>query len=124
MKKTIAQGIEINMCTWGHLKNGIVCSVCLAGSVMLQTEKIEFSSLQIEHAMPENNNKEAYVFLDEIRKGRLRCAFYELDISYTLEIINDFEKKFYPWQHYQQGKEEAFYTQLEQLIQFFKKHKL
>lgn len=95
MELSIAQGHRIYMGDWVNRnnKNPKVCSVCLAGSVMLQSLKLtpEFGKEIIPSNDSEADNNDSYVHmqfskptyngltaLNSFRRGKLKIALREL----------------------------------------------
>mgnify|MGYP003126572645 CR=1 FL=1 len=134
MKATIAQGIDIEMDTWGsgNLENDPIneCSVCFAGSVMLQTT-VKSEELSNTHSSEANNkiNEDQYNFLDSIRQGELAAALCHLKLDNEVEQEIDKyrrKKEYYlrdipGWKEYSHCiYDEEFYDQIEDLIAYFK----
>lgn len=105
MKATVEQGYKIDMDTWGQgydREEPKKCSVCFAGSVMLQrTQKDTDPKYFCTH---DNNdeNYDAYSFLDNIRTGELRI-------------------KIGGWRSYKKGGKTKFFAQVEELIKLLEK---
>jgi hypothetical protein len=121
MKATIAQGITIDMSTWGEDIGQENCSVCFAGSIMLQQgEKVLENNKFDPYYGEEDNNKPSYFALDKIRKGELSyfCSELEIDIP-KINIngvffqVNELNVK------YIQGKEEDFYNKMEAIAKLW-----
>ena len=121
MKATIAQGITIDMSTWGEDIGQENCSVCFAGSIMLQQgEKVLESNQFDPYEDKENNNESSYLALDKIRKGELFSFCSRLNIGIPKVNINGvfFEVDELNVQ-YIQGEEEDFYNKMEAIAKLW-----
>jgi len=130
IKKTVSQGIKIKMDVWGkgRVSDKRSCSVCFAGSVMLQTTQVNrdpsgFYSL--------TDNEDQYVFLDKIRRGYLGFAcrilletetFLKTENKYETTVFCSEIKDWKQWSDCDSPDE--FYKQIEDLIVFFKSRNL
>lgn len=120
MKATIAQGIKIRMDSWGDGDTSMGnCSVCFAGSVMLQRTNVGVAPRNF-NAYQDEKNECQYLFLDRIRQGRLDDAMNYLDIE--VENTNDNSMNLYQWTSlipnwvdYNSDNQEEFFKQVEQL---------
>lgn len=124
MIKTEKQGIAIKMTSWGrgNLDNDIKkCSVCFAGSVMLQTTHTYVKALKEFDGHSDEYNSNQFLFLEEIRKGNIRVGMEYLNIfpritskyktsAYTEKISN--------WIDYSTNKKK-FKKQIKDLIEYF-----
>lgn len=116
MKATINQGHTIDMGDWGKNIGHSNCSVCFAGSIMLQEGKEPncFDSFDINYDV----NQKVYQALDYIRKGSLQNFCTKLDVENpTIKKIglpiDEFDVR------YNRGNEEEFYTYMENIAKLF-----
>lgn len=127
MKATIKAGLSIRMQSWGggnlDEDKHKHCSVCFAGSVMLQTTKKGVRDLEMFD--PAGINKDQYSFLDAIRKGHLGRAINHLDVKVKepkyFEVVAEIPNF---KQYYEKSDKKVFFAQIEDLIKFFKSHGL
>lgn len=126
MKKTIASGIRIQMDSWGiYLNDPDKCSVCFAGSVMLQLGK-EPSLDNCFNLDTYDINHYVYKALDRLRSGDLSafCTYLnvknplkdklkEMGFSLASKANIDFNI------HYERGKVEEFYWAMEEFAKLF-----
>lgn len=93
-------GIDINMGAWVRVDNDRVCSVCLAGAVMVNEYNVRrFVSSMIDSDL--EGQRFRFFALDEIRCGRIADALvylFELDSAGELDnslirLLDDAEKK-------------------------------
>jgi hypothetical protein len=121
MKATIAQGINIYMSTWGENIGQENCSVCFAGSIMLQQgEKVLKNNKFDAYEITETKNESSYVALDKIRKGsldlfcsRLNIDVPKVNINGTLFQVDELNVE------YIQGEEEDFYNKMEAIAKLW-----
>jgi hypothetical protein len=116
MKATISQGHVINMNDWGIGIGTPSCSVCFAGSVMLQQGKM--ADMYDSFEIVEDINQNAYTALDLIRRGRLDdfCERFKVENPATKKLglpIHEMDIK------YTKGKEEEFYAYMENIAKLF-----
>ena len=91
MKKTLASGVKINMNNWGvSLSEPRKCSVCFAGSVMLQLGKTpsSYDNYNIDNDI----NAFVYKALDKIRSGNLLgfCGYLNVENPLKNKLIERF----------------------------------
>lgn len=128
MKKTIASGYNIQMENWGENIGKRNCTVCFAGSVMLNTLKLKPVNHEFDSAQFGKNNAQLRA-LDSIRKGDLHSFLLYLG-SYKEFEEAKFMKSYYRdsiggWVNYKDCKsDKQFYKQIKEVIKFLKSKKL
>jgi hypothetical protein len=121
MKATIAQGITIDMSTWGYNIGQENCSVCFAGSIMLQQgEQVVRDNKFDPYEINGIDNRSSYLALDDIRKGDLSgfCSNLEIDVPkiningviFEVDELNV---------EYIKEEEEDFYNKMEAIAKFW-----
>ena len=122
MKATLASGVEIDMGYWGKNLDTPECSVCFAGSVMLQ-QKDDSCIINREFSPWDSDHTDQYAALDYIRKGDIFnfCNYLEISPTITFKgtvfkIFPIFKEEF---QEYETGNEEHFYQQMEDIANQF-----
>jgi hypothetical protein len=122
MKATIAQGITIDMSTWGENIGTVECSVCFAGSIMLQQGEKVLDNKKFDpyDECEEDNNQPSYSALDKIRRGdlngfciQLKIDIPKININGVFFQVNELNVK------YIQGKEEDFYNKMEAIAKLW-----
>jgi hypothetical protein len=127
MKLTIKQGYNIRMYTWGRGTSDIPneCSVCFAGSVMLQTTQRGRGLAEFSSTASKSVNSRAYLFLDSIRSGKVREAMKLLEIPFDQSNNtskydwNNWIEKVPGWTDFQDDSDK-FMEEIEDLIVYFK----
>lgn len=130
MKLTIKQGFNIDMTSWGsgYKFKPSNCSVCFAGSVMLQTTDCTTKNLANFDFIDEridDLNYDQFMFLDYIRQGKLSIAMNKLNIPFpdknvSIYYVGIWEHKIKDWVQYSDRHVPLFVKQVEDLILFFK----
>lgn len=128
MIKTEEMGITINMSHWGNgnLNDDLKkCSVCFAGSVMLQTTKKHIKNL--DSFDTNGRNEEQYEFLDSIRQGKISSAVSQLNLKHD-GYLSKYEAPGYvqlvqDWKGYDEDAN-VFKEQLRELVTFFESKQL
>jgi len=123
MKLTLQQGYRIDMRYWGENIGTPNCSVCFAGSVMLQQGKEPLFDKTFNPHFADNHvesdiNKIVYTALDSIRNGNLKdfCNYLHIELPYVKPFkvkITNFECE------YVNGNEEEFYDKMEWVASLF-----
>lgn len=125
LKTTVESGITIDMNYWGYGERGLPhCSVCFAGSVMLQTTRSRIKTLETFDNV--GINAPQYNFLDSIRRGELKDAMEYLGhekaeedpLNPYLNQVDVWKSDILFWKRFDNNDPFPFYTQLIKLANF------
>lgn len=128
MKEVVGQGLTIDMRSWAKSDSDKICSVCMAGAVMLNTLDASWESESDTPSahdgfytyLKSSVNKNQLLALDIIREGNLLSFMEYLDIPYTKEkhkYEEGYTSYILYWKDYDECESlEEFTDQIEELI--------